>query len=134
MNDLNPYLEIARLVAASIVGALSGALVAHKLTVSRERASGRSNRRREFLGLVAEAKAQIELSDDPEFWVNYFTDKVAPTLKAEFEKISAELSDRDKMKMADAVVDIVTLSKTGGANINANKDKLLDAFTKFHDT
>ena len=52
MSDINPYLEIGRLVAASVVGALSGAFAAHKLTASREKSSSKASRKREFLGFM----------------------------------------------------------------------------------
>ena len=53
MSDYNPYylaaFAVANLVAASICGALSGALAAHKLTVRREKEFGRASRKRDFL-------------------------------------------------------------------------------------
>jgi hypothetical protein len=62
MTDLDPYLEIARLVAASICGAISGALVAHKLAGRRERDSGRAARRREFLVFMRAWRKEVDMA------------------------------------------------------------------------
>jgi len=51
-------LEVARLVAAGIVGALTVSLFNHLFTRSRERQSGRDTRRREFGSFVAGFKSQ----------------------------------------------------------------------------
>ncbi len=53
-----------------------------------------STRRREFLGFVCDIKTHIAECDDPAVWVNMFRDN-APRLKAEFIKISHELSGED---------------------------------------
>ena len=60
MNDINPFLEIARLVAASIAGALSGALAAHLFTASREKASGKTSRKRDFLAFMQAWRVEVE--------------------------------------------------------------------------
>jgi hypothetical protein len=60
LNDLNPYLEIARLIAASICGAISGALVAHKLAARREQDSGRAARKREFLVFMRAWRKEVD--------------------------------------------------------------------------
>ncbi len=52
MSDINPYLEVARLVAASICGALSGALVAHKLTISREQDAEKRAARQKLVATI----------------------------------------------------------------------------------
>jgi len=81
LSDLNPYLEIARLVAASIAGALSGAFAANKLTESRERESGRRNRKRDFRSFVVQFKSEaVDRYHPPHSFATFYQNKV-PNLR-----------------------------------------------------
>jgi hypothetical protein len=60
VTDANPFVDIARLVSAGIVGGLIGAFAAHKLTQSREQASGRSGRKREFLAFMRAWRIEVD--------------------------------------------------------------------------
>jgi hypothetical protein len=55
MNE--PLFEMLRLIGAGIVGGLIASFATHRLTLSRERASGRQNRMREFQNFIVRLKA-----------------------------------------------------------------------------
>jgi len=77
VKDWNPYLEIARLVAASIVGALSGAFAAHKLTAHRERDSGMRTRRREFRAFITQFRSEAaDRHHPPNTFAEFYQNKV----------------------------------------------------------
>lgn len=50
------------MVAASICGAISGALVAHKLAARRERDSGRASRKRDFLVFMSAWRKEVDMA------------------------------------------------------------------------
>ena len=97
MSDFNPYLEVARLVAASIVGALSGAFAAHILTSGRDKAS----KRRVFRDFIAALDdefasewrdARIMDSSDFENWTMLASHYASiPRVKVEAIKVSEDI-------------------------------------------
>ena len=89
-------------------------------------------RRREFLGFVCDIKTHIAECGDPAIWVNMFGEN-APRLKAEFIKISHELSGDDKIKIQAAIDGVMKFAAMQPADIYANGQELLDAFNKFPD-
>ena len=60
MEELNPYIDIGRLVAAGIIGGLIGAFTTHKLTAFREQVSGKRNRKRDFLAYMKQWRHEID--------------------------------------------------------------------------
>ena len=74
-------LDVARLVAAGVVGALAVSLFNHLFTRSRERQSGRENRKREFRSFVVQffAEAQKHYPTGRDF-LHFYMNKV-PALR-----------------------------------------------------
>lgn len=126
--------QILTHLASAIAGGLVVLLFTHKLTVSREQDSGTKKRKREFFDMVAEIKAQIALSDEPNFWVSFFTDSAAPALNAGFDKVSSDLRGAELKRVESGIGDIVALAKIGGAEVYANKDKILETLEKISAT
>jgi hypothetical protein len=116
LNAPNPYylaiFAIANLVAASICGALSGALVAHKLAVRRERASGIAARKRDFLSFMQAWKhevARIHRASNSagfEHSIPAFADGIA-LFRSQVEMIRGDFT-KDRLHHLDALVSAVS--------------------------
>ena len=120
------FLQILTHLASAIAGGLVVLLFTHRLTVRREQDTGTTQRKRDFFDMVADIKSKISISDDPNFWVNFFTDAAAPALKGGFDKISSDLKGTERARIEPAITDIIALAKIGGVEVYESKDKILD--------
>jgi hypothetical protein len=57
---IDALIHIAELIGAAIIGGLIVALVSHKLTLGRERTSGRAARKREFLAFMRAWRIEVD--------------------------------------------------------------------------
>jgi hypothetical protein len=121
-----PEENIIQNIMAGAVGGLVAILAGHFLTKDRERQrdkkaakqaalDAKSAKRQEFLNLVIEVKSQIEMENDPNVWINHFTDHVVPGLLSEFRKISKDWGRPEKGQMETFVLILVEYSKRNGA-------------------
>jgi hypothetical protein len=125
-------------IISGAVGGLAVALASHFLTKDREKfrdkqndekatANAKESRRREFFDLVDEIKAQIEVSDNPTFWVNYFTDEAVPALFAASKKYCRDLSGIGKDEIETAVFSVTMFSKNSPSEIYGQQYAILEA-------
>ncbi len=131
-SEIPPYaLWLFGLAAMGwVIGPLLGYYLAQRSQrVAREFAAkdAAQNRIRDFLGLVAEIKAQIATSGDPEFWVVFFVDTAAPELKAGFDKIARDLSGGERIKLRQRVDAVLAFSAMRAADIYPQQKELLAA-------
>lgn len=137
MSDFNPYLEIARLVAASIVGALSGAFVAHKLTASRERESGLRNRRREFRAFMVQFRSEAaDRHHPPNTFAEFYQNKV-PNLRHAAAGITDDFSGDRRVEFERLVSIAAGFTGAQADNPQTGKKQILeaiDAIIQFVDT
>ena len=59
-SDINPIIDIGRLVAAGVVGGLVATFAGHRLTVIREGKSGKAKRKTDFLAFMQQWRHEID--------------------------------------------------------------------------
>ena len=133
----NPAVIAAILSGIGIFVTIVGWFVQHHLTKRREarrdqrlREEAVVGRLRTFHDLVAEIKATIATSGNPEVWVNFFLDRAIPTLEAEFNKISRELSDADRTRGRKRLDAVLAFGDAGGAEVYPKQQELVTALAQ----
>jgi len=138
VSDLNPYLEIMPLIAASIAGALSGAFAANKLTESRERENERRNRKRKFRAFVVQFRSEAadRYHPDIKHFVMFYRDKIpnlrhaAATIRDDFPR--GQRAKFDKL-VSTAAAGFTGAQADGGGTGKQRIFESLDAILRFLD-
>ena len=103
-ETIQTLLEVARLVAVALITALITALVTNRLTVNRERQSGRDTRKRDFRSFVAGLKAECEQHHHPREFAVFYGNKLGD-LHREATNIEHDFSDSQRRTFNSLVVD-----------------------------
>jgi len=103
-ETIQTLLEVARLVAVALITALITAFVTNRLTVNRERQSGRENRKREFHLFVTHLKAECEHHSPALRFDNFYQEKI-PALRREAANIEADFRGNQRRTFNSLVDD-----------------------------
>lgn len=101
--------DILCLIAAGIVGGLIASLAAHRLTLSREKASGKATRKRDFLAFMQAWRVEIDQLHMSKLGmvrhINAFFD-LLPKFRSSAEMVRGDLVGRRKRRF-DELIDAV---------------------------
>jgi hypothetical protein len=99
------FIDLLRLVGAGIVGGLIGAFASHKLTLHRERESGKASRKRDFLAFLNEWRSEFKRAATIERFSEYFGESIS-AFCGEAQRIRPDFVG-DSRKKFDALVGAV---------------------------
>jgi hypothetical protein len=115
-------LEVARLVAAGIVGGLIASFATHKFTVNRER----HTRMRKFRAFVAGLKAECEPHQHPRNFASFYPPQKVSALRCAAANIEDDFRG-ERRKRFDGLVDAAARAGDDGQQrVIAALDAILD--------
>jgi hypothetical protein len=129
--------EIIRLIGAGIVGGLIASYATHRFTLSRERASGIRNRRRDFRAFVVQFRSEAadRYHPDIKYFVMFYRDKI-PNLRHAAATIADDFPRQRRVKfdeLVSAASSAFTAKQASEADGRKHVIDSLDAILRFLD-
>jgi hypothetical protein len=123
-------IHIAELIGAGIVGGLIVAFVSHKLTLGRDRTSGKATRKREFLAFMRAWRIEVDRTYlEPGGFARHassFTDSVSG-FSAAAELIRSDFTGESRKKF-EGLISAITRFSGGELYTKAGHEKIQKAF------
>jgi hypothetical protein len=119
--------ELARLVGAGIVGGLIASFANHRLTLSRERESGRRNRQRDFRSFVVQFRSEAaDRHHPPHTFATFYQNKV-PNLRHAAATVRDDFPRRQRAEFDTLISTAAGFTGAQADDGDTGKQRIIDS-------
>jgi hypothetical protein len=119
--------ELARLVGAGIVGGLIASFATHRFTLSRERESGRQNRKRDFRSFVVQFRSEAaDRYHPPHGFATFYQNKV-PNLRHAAATVRDDFPRRQRTEFDTLISTAAGFTGAQADDGDTGKQRIIDS-------